>query len=140
MTEVIYLRLISGEQIVCRYVSDIEGIFTVDFPMLIENRTVDGSSAVNLVKYLPFTNHNEQVLVLNKNHIVAMSPVSLEFTKYFMNNWQYTETFITPQTDVNMIQINKNLEGVLSPDNKAFSEAVNKHANQIPNIISYQIH
>jgi len=140
MSEVIYLRLISGEQIVCRYISDADGVLSVDFPMLVENKSIDGSSAINLVKYLPFANHNEQVLVLNKSHVVAISTVSLEFSKYFQNNWNYHETFIAPQTQANMMQINHSLEGVLSNDNQSFTNAMMKHANQMPAVISTRYH
>jgi len=139
---ILHIRLINGEQITARYHSDDNDTQTliVEYPMLIEEKDVNGVPAVNLVKYLPFTGETEQFLLLKKDHILAISPVTHEFSKYYYNTIHYNMLFVQPNQEGNMRQINANLKMVLSKDNQEFLDAMKKHQNQIPGIISDKMH
>jgi len=138
--DILFIRLINGEQIAARYVDEEiqEGYLKFVYPMLIEHKDAGGVSAINLVKYLPF--NTEQVLILNKMHIVSMTNVTTSFAQYYYNSVHYSELFIQPQTDSNLLQINKTLEQHLSDDQQQFTSNIRKFAHRIPDNISTKFH
>jgi hypothetical protein len=139
---ILHIRLINGDQITARFHSDDIDTDTLilEYPMLIEEKDVNGVPAVNLVKYLPFTAENEQVLLLKKDHILAISPVTNEFCTYYYNTIHYNIVFVQPHQDTNMKKINANLKTVLSQDNQDFLDAMKKHQDKIPGNLSEKMH
>jgi hypothetical protein len=136
--DVLYLKLVNNEILAGRYVSDNDEYLTVEYPMSLENKQIDGVSAINLIKYLPF--NFEQILILKKNHIIAMTNVTMEFARYYYNTIHYQAVFIQPHTEASMNQINLSLETVLSKDSQEFSEAMKFYQKRIPEILSNRVH
>lgn len=129
-SDVLHLRLINNEQVVAKFGVDFGEEIEVDFPMLIEPKSTDGSTAISLVKYLPF--NFEQKLAIKKDHIVAMSVVTHEFAKYYYNSVHYQEIYVAPATASNIKRINQSLEVLLSDENQEFLDLVKKHQARIP--------
>ena len=138
--DILYLRLVNKDQITGRYVQDTDNTVLIEYPMLIENKDFEHGSAINLIRYLPFTGEKEQVLILKKEHIIVMNPVTVEFAKYFYNSVHYYLQYVQPQTEINMKHINTNLEIFLSNNNQKFMEALSKYQRRIPNIGSHNLH
>jgi hypothetical protein len=137
-SDILYLRLVNGEHVAAKYVADSNEYLTVEWPMLVDQRSVDGTPAINLIKYLPF--NTEQYIDFMKNHIIAMSVVNTAFAQYYYNSVHYHTLHVQPQTDLNLVQINKTLESVLSDDNQKFIDAMKEHEDKIPDTLSTSVH
>ena len=137
-SDILYLRLVNGDQIAAKFVADSDHFLTVEYPMLVDHRSVDGTPAINLIKYLPF--NTDQYLDLQKSHVVVMSVVNTAFAQYYYNSVHYHALHVQPQTDANLVEINKTLESVLSDNNQKFLDAVKKYQDQIPDTLSTEVH
>lgn len=138
--EVWYFRLTSNDQIAARVIDQDNDHVLVQYPMCVENKIVDGVSAINLTKFLPFTNPSEQFVNLKREHIISMTPTTVQFAIYWHNTIQYQLTFIQPALEANMININKNLEAVLSDDNQNFLDALRRYIDRMPTETSEKLH
>lgn len=139
--DIVYIRLINGDQIIGRlHEEQTDTVLLVSFPMLLENKTIDGSHAINLVKYLPFTNQHQQVIALKKDHIVTMNDTNSEFQKYYHLTLEYQMTYMEPYVQQNIKAINNELESALEINSQKFVEALKQYANQIPLTISTKVH
>lgn len=127
--DVFYIKLLNGDDITARLVSIMDDHYVVEWPMLVEIKNPRGDEAISLSKYLTFT--NDQTVVLNKNHVIAIQEVTTAFETYYYNNIEYHETLIAPNTEANLKITNENMTSTLSEDNKEFANAVKKHAKQI---------
>jgi hypothetical protein len=130
--DILHLRLINNDQIAARLLDNNEDSITVEFPLLIETLAVDGITGINMSRYMPFD--YQQILMLKKDHIVAMTETSEEFAKYYYNTIHYQSLYIQPQTDKSLKKINEKLEQVLSDDNQEFLESVKRLRDRIPEI------
>jgi|SRR5688572_18897742 len=137
---IVHIHLVSGMQIAARYFRDSDDLLFVEYPMLIEEKDVNGIPAMNLIKYLPFTSDNEQVLILKRDHVVSISPVTTTFSDYYYNTIHYNALYIQPGQDNTMAQMNAKLKTVLSKDSQDFAETMNKYRDLIPDTISTKMH
>jgi len=136
--DVVYMRLVNGDQIAARVIENELLTIVVEYPFLIEQKEVNGNPAINLVKYLPF--NTGQILMLDKTHVIAFTSVSEEFAKYYHNNVQYNEVYVQPHTDANITHINKNLELAMSKEAKAFNDNLQRFADRIPDTGPTRLH
>ncbi len=130
--DVFYIKLTNGDDITARMVSVEDDHYVVEWPMLVEVKSPGGDDAINLSKYLTFT--NDQTVALNKNHVVAIKEVTTAFETYYYNNIEYHETLIQPNTDYNLKITNENMAATLSEDNKEFTNLIKKHAKRISSL------
>lgn len=140
MSEVYHFHLINREQIAGRVSLTDDQHIVIEFPMIVENKIVEGMSAINLSKYLPFAAQEDQFITLKRDHIVSMTPATVNFTNYWYNSVQFQLIYMQPQIEANMVSINKSLEQVLSGDNQKFLDALKKYELRMPTETSEKLH
>jgi hypothetical protein len=134
MSDVIYLHLINREVVVGKILDYSDTDVTVGDPMLLETVNVQGMLGTNLTKYLPYADVQQSTFLMS--HIVSLTTANDEFTKYYYNVLDYQRALAEKQKESNLTQINRNMESLLSDENKRFNEAIFKYRNRIPPISS----
>ena len=135
---ILHLRLIDRSQIVSRLYDEDEAKFILEYPMLIDHKNVNGTQAMNLVKYMPF--NMNQIIEIDKSKVIAAAEATERFIKYYYNSIHYQALYVEPQTEENIDRINESLEAVLAADNQQFINAVRKYQDRIPDLLSDSQH
>lgn len=122
-SDLVHVKLINGDELITYLIYEDDESYIFSEPMAVEQRvnSVSGSSVTVLVKYVQ-VNDNKEV-VINKNHVILVTPSNSIIEKYYFISKMYNEKYVEPNMLSEIEKVSAAMEDILfSPTPKSESK------------------
>jgi len=118
-SKILHIKMVDNTELISHCVDTEDGYLLANNPMIIGEKEVNGEVSIVLHRYMPFSDN--QMLWLNKNHVMAVGDVNAEMEKYYWNSLKYNAIFVDDNITNNIASINAIYDRILNADNLAFA-------------------